>query len=104
MLPAGTTFSDLGPNFFLPDAFRFYGIRVSTDTRFEKDYTRAWRPYATAARTWHSELGPGYDLGLGLAGSVFGNDHLAFGWRLSKSGATSGGTVREFGLTYRLHY
>ena len=59
---------------------------------------------ATAARTWHSELGPGYDLGLGLAGSVFGNDHLAFGWRLSKSGATSGGTVREFGLTYRLHY
>ena len=104
LLPAGITFSDLGPNYFLPDAFRFYGIRVSTDTRFEKDYTRAWRPYATAARTWHSELGPGYDLGIGLAGSVFGNDHLAFGWRLSKSGATSGGTVREFGLTYRLHY
>ena len=105
LLPAGiNSAAGLGADFFLPDNFRFYGIRLSTDTRFERDYTRAWRPFATVARTWHSDLGPGYDLAAGIAGSVFGADHLSFGWKLGKSGSTTGGHVREIGLTYRIHY
>ena len=105
LLPAGaTSFADVGSAFFLPDAFRYYGVRLSTDTRFERDYTRAWRPYATVAKTWHSLLGPGYDLGAGIAGSVFGGDHLMLGWHLGRGGAITGGLVREIGLTYRLHY
>ena len=105
LLPRGVTSSaDLGSDFFLPEDFRFYGIRVSTDTRFERDYTRAWRPFATAARTWHSDLGTGYDFAAGIAGSVFGADHLSFGWKFSKGGSTTGDTIREIGLTYRIHY
>ena len=105
LLPAGmTSANELGPDFFLPDDFRFYGVRLSTDTRFEREYTRAWRPFATVARTWHSELGAGYDLAAGVAGSVFGADHLSFGWKLSKGGSTTGGLIREIGLTYRIHY
>jgi len=105
LLPAGIdSAAGLGADFFLPDDFRFYGIRVTTDTRFERDYTRAWRPFAAIARTWHSDLGPGYDLATGIAGSVFGADHLSFGWKLGKGGSTTGGHVREIGLTYRIHY
>ena len=105
LLPAGIeSATDLGADFFLPEDFRFYGIRLSTDTRFERDYTRTWRPFATIARTWHSQLGPGYDLAAGIAGSVFGGDHLSLGWKLGKSGSTTGGHVREIGLTYRIHY
>jgi len=105
LLPAGMASSaELGADFFLPDDFRFYGMRLSTDTRFEREYTRAWRPFATVARTWHSDLGAGYDAAVGIAGSVFGADHLSFGWKLSKGGSTTGGLIREIGLTYRIHY
>jgi hypothetical protein len=105
LLPTGiTAAADLGADFFLPSNFRYYGIRLSTDTRFEREYTRAWRPYATLAKTWHDELGPGYDLSAGIAGSLFGADHLNFGWKLGKGGTSSAGLVREIGLTYRVHY
>ncbi|MFC5302108.1 tetratricopeptide repeat protein [Azospira restricta] len=102
LLPAGA--ADLGPDFFLPEDFRFYGIRLSTDVRFAREYTRGWRPLASVARTWHSENGAGYELAAGVAGSVAGGDHLFLGWRLGRGGTGSGGLVREAGLTYRLHY
>lgn len=105
LLPAGSeTAAAPGADFFLPASFRYYGIRLSTDSRYAREYTRAWRPYATIAKTWHSDLGPGYDLGAGIAGNLFGADHLNFGWKLGKGGAISGGLVREVGLSYRLHY
>lgn len=104
LLPDGLSFDTVGSDFFLPEDFRFYGIRLSTGMRFEESYTRAWQPYANLARTWHSVQGPGYDLSAGLAGSVFGNDHLQLGWKYSKSGAGTTGPVHEIGLTYRLHY
>lgn len=105
LLPAGlASVRDLGPNFFVPDSFSYGGIRLSTDSRFAHEYTRAWRPYATVARTWHSALGPGYDLAFGIAGSVFGADHLRLGGTLGRSGLSGGGLVREIGITYRQHY
>ncbi len=92
-------------NIFIPENYRFYGIRLSTDTRFERDYTRAWRPYGSVARTWHSTLGNGYELFAGVAGSVLGADHLRLGWSLSKGGTRdTGGLTRQFGFSYRLHY
>ena len=88
----------------LPKSFRLYGFRFSTDMRFENEYTRAWRPYASGARTWHSKLNAGYEASIGIAGSVFGADHLSIGWKLSKGGSDSGDKTREIGLTYRIHY
>ena len=96
--------ADAGSDFFLPDDFRYYGVRLSTDTRFASEYTRAWRPYASIAKTWNTALGPGYELAAGIAGSVFGADHLSFGWQLGKGGANAGGIVREIGLIYRIYY
>ncbi|MBL0207750.1 MAG: tetratricopeptide repeat protein [Propionivibrio sp.] len=104
LFPAGGYSPSSVGTFFVPNGFNFKGIRLSTDTNFEEDYTRAWRPYASIARTWHSDEGPGYDLATGIAGSVFGADHLNLGWRLSRGGANTGGLVREFGFNYRLHF
>ncbi len=96
--------SELTPGFFLPDSFTFYGLRLSTDLRYEKEYSRAIRPYASLSKTWHSELGPGYDLRFGLAGSLFGADHFSLTWGLGKAGIQTGGLNREIYLNYRIHY
>lgn len=93
-----------GPGYFLPEDFSFYGLRVSSDIRHEKEYTRATRPFGSLAGTWHSSLGAGYDLRLGIAGSVFGADHLALTLGIAKSGMQLGGQVRDLQLTYRIHY
>ncbi len=93
-----------GNSYFLPEDFSFAGLRVSSDIRHEKEYTRATRPFGSLASTWHSSLGAGYDIRLGIAGSVFGADHLALTLGLAKSGMQLGGQVRDLQLTYRIHY
>ena len=93
-----------GLDYFLPDNFRFYGVQISTNLRYEQEYTRALQPYASLSRTWHSSLGPGYGLRLGMAGSVLGADHLALGFGLTRSGVQSLGLTRSLLLTYRLHF
>jgi hypothetical protein len=90
--------------YFLPDNFSYYGLQISTNTRFERDYTRALRPYGSVARTWHSIQGPGYNLRLGLSGSVWGADHLNLGWSLGKGGTLTPGLTRELQLRYRKHF
>ena len=34
-------------------------LQISTNTRFERDYTRTLQPLGSIARTWHSRQGPG---------------------------------------------
>jgi hypothetical protein len=105
LLPTGiASVGDLQPSFFLPDNFDFYGIRLTTDTRYEREYTRALRPYGSIAGTWHSQLGAGYDMRAGLAGSILGADHFSLTWGQSKAGAQSGGQTRELTFTYRIHF
>lgn len=94
----------LGSDYFLPDSFQYYGLRLSTNMRHEQDYTRALRPYASISLTGHSQLGLGYDLRLGLAGSVLGADHLRLSYGLGKSGLQSLGLTRLLEMSYRLHF
>ena len=96
----------VGPTYFLPENFSFYGIQMSTNTRFERDYSRAMRPFGAIARTWHSRQGPGYSLRLGVAGSLLGTDHLSLLWGIGKSRAQAQATgiSREIQLNYRNHY
>ncbi|WP_225976046.1 tetratricopeptide repeat protein [Paracidovorax avenae] len=94
-----------GPDYFLPDSFTYYGLQVSTNMRYEEEYSRTLRPYASASRTWHSRLGPGYEVRLGMAGSVLGGDHLGLTWGLSKSGLQlQQGLNRNLVFSYRLHF
>jgi hypothetical protein len=105
LLPTGTaTVGELEPSFFLPENFDFYGIRLSTDMRHEREYTRALRPYASIAATWHSQLGSGYDLRVGVAGSILGADHFSLTWGQIEAGAQSGGQTQELTFTYRINF
>jgi hypothetical protein len=101
LVPPGT---NLDSGYFLPTTFEYYGIRLSTNMQYEQDHTRPVRPYASVSRTWHSQLGPGYDLTVGIAGSVLGSDHLNLSWNISKSGVQSLGLVRTLQLSYRLNF
>lgn len=101
-LPPGA--GEVGRGFFLPDDFRFFGMELSTNMRYADEYGRGIRPYASISRTWHSELGPGYGVRFGLAGSVLGADHLALSAGFSRSGIQSRDVTREISLNYRLHF
>ncbi len=72
--------------------------------RYEEQYTRALRPYGSIASTWHSQFGAGYDVRLGLAGSLFGSDHFSLTWGQTKAGLQTGDLTRELTFNYRLHY
>jgi hypothetical protein len=94
-----------GQDYFLPESFSYYGLQVSTNMRYEEEYSRTLRPYASASRTWHSRLGPGYELRVGVAGSVIGGDHLGLTWGMSKSGLQlQQGLNRNLAFSYRLHF
>ncbi len=94
----------VGDTYFLPENFSFYGLQISTNTRFERDYTRTLQPFGSIGQTWHSRQGSGYSLRLGLAGSVLGGDHLSLGWSLGKGGTLTQGLTREIQLRYRKHF
>ncbi|QXL85863.1 tetratricopeptide repeat protein [Comamonas sp. NLF-1-9] len=101
VLPAGAV---MERTYFVPESFRFYGLQLSTNTRFEQEYSRALRPYASLSRTWHSTLGAGYGVRLGLTGSVVGADRLVLSWEWSRSGLQSSGLTRGVQLSYRLFF
>ena len=91
-------------DYLLPRSFRYSGLQVMANMAYEQQYSRALRPFARLALTHHSLNGAGYDLGFGLATSVFGADHLMLGLNFSKSGLNTAGNTRELQLNYRLHY
>ena len=84
--------------------YDLYGLRWSSETGRETAYSRAIRPYASLALTYNTESGPGYTLGLGLAGSLFGADHLATGVTTDKGSNSAIPRSTLFGLHYWLAY
>ncbi|WP_370681121.1 tetratricopeptide repeat protein [Comamonas sp. GB3 AK4-5] len=90
--------------FLLPRSFQYYGITLSTNQRYADDYTRAIRPFASLSLTRHSRDGAGYGLTLGVAGSLWGQDHLVLGANFAKSSPQVAGTTRELQISYRRHF
>lgn len=72
----------------LPRDYMLYGLRWSSGTSFEDGWTRAIRPFVSAALTYNTDAGKGYALGIGLAGRLEGADHLSVGFS-SDQGANS---------------
>ena len=93
-----------GPRSFVPRSFGFYGVEAASNMRLEQDYTRALQPYASISRTWHTRLGPGYGIRLGMAGTLLGADHFSLTWGMGKSGPQSQDRSRDLQLRYRLHF
>ncbi len=69
----------------------------------QDDYSRAWRPYGNACVTENSAVGQGYLATLGLAGPVFGADHLRFEWNGTSANAPGGASMHTLTIRYR-HY
>ncbi|MEG2816066.1 MAG: tetratricopeptide repeat protein [Comamonas sp.] len=91
-------------NYLLPESFQYYGVVISTNQRFMEEYTRAVHPFASLSLTRHSREGSGYGLSLGVAGSVWGQDHLSIGFNFSKSSPLATGHTRELQISYRRHF
>lgn len=102
LLPAGSTAFDA--NFFLPRDFTLWGLTLSSRLAFLDTDTRALRPFWSLSLTRHSEEGFGYDALVGVAGSVFGADHLALGGQWARAQGTTPGSSRRLFLRYRLDF
>lgn len=101
LLPTGTA---LAADAFMPQSFTQFGLLFGFGTDYLDRYTRAWRPFMDVGLLHDNREGWGTQLQLGVAGSVFGNDHLAVVF--SHASITRAGTapMTEIGLRYRWLY
>ena len=63
-------------NFFIPNNFTEYGLVASFGQNYIDEYTHRWQPFALATISKNSVVGVGELINIGMAGTVFGKDHL----------------------------
>jgi len=101
LLPAG---DDATPAFYMPQSFTQAGMLFTFGTDLVDDYTRKWRPFLEAGALYDSRAGHNFRGQVGVAGSVFGNDHMSL-YVLHETASRNGGTpLTEAGLRYRWLY
>ncbi len=64
--------------FFVPRNFVRYGVSFGFGQAYRETYTHRWRPYATVDIFNNNRFGFGATADVGIAGHVFGRDHLVF--------------------------
>jgi hypothetical protein len=87
-----------------PQSFDLQGIRLTHNIRLLRDYTKALRPFGSLGVSNNSVAGAGYDMSLGVAGSLLGTDHFSLSWRQDKGGGGIFARTTEFALHYRLFF
>ncbi len=87
-----------------PQSFTLQGVRLTHNIRLLRDYTKALRPFGSIGVSNNSVAGAGYDVSLGVAGSVLGTDHFSLSWRQDKGGGGIFARTTEFALHYRLFF
>ncbi len=93
-----------GAAFFIPRNSRVLGAGVGFGESAREGYSRALRPYGSFARTTSSLAGSGYNALLGIAGSLFGADHVSLYWNRARGGGSSGASILEYGLRYEYFF
>ncbi|WP_404995184.1 tetratricopeptide repeat protein [Cupriavidus pauculus] len=102
LLPADD--DEATPAFYMPQSFTQAGVLFGFGTDLIDDYTRKWRPFMEAGALYDSRAGHNFRGQVGVAGSVFGNDHLSL-YVLHETASRTGGTpLTEVGLRYRWLY
>jgi hypothetical protein len=81
------------PFLVLPEDFAIYGAGFNIGEPNIGGYTRVWRPYLDGELYENTTTGIGGGLGAGVGGSLFGSDHLRFGYRYIKG---VNGTADDF--------
>jgi hypothetical protein len=85
---------------FVPQSYSQYGIATGFGTDLLDRYTRAWRPFLDVGLIHDSNFGWGPQVLVGLAGSVFGNDHAAVYYQ-HEAVSHLGTSTTEVGVRYR---
>ncbi len=109
---AGPIFGSLSPDGvtttadIMPTNFTQKGLLFSFGTDLMTSYTRAWRPFLEFGYLHDSRRGWGSTGSVGLAGTVFGNDHavLYYSHDRSAKGVDAGAPASEVGVRYRWYF
>ncbi|HWU97782.1 MAG TPA: tetratricopeptide repeat protein [Oxalicibacterium sp.] len=115
-----TTATDAGPVFtnllpiddettaadVMPTSFTQKGVLFSFGTALQTSYTRDWRPFMEFGYLNDSRLGWGTTGSIGLAGTVFGNDHAVIYYSRDRTakGLDGGEPATEIGVRYRWYF
>jgi polysaccharide biosynthesis protein PelB len=102
LLPAGD--DEATPAFYMPQSFTQAGVLFGFGTDLIDDYTRKWRPFMEAGALYDTRAGHNFRGQVGVAGSVFGNDHLSLYVSHDTAARTTGTPLTEVGLRYRWLY
>ncbi|PLP99285.1 tetratricopeptide repeat protein [Cupriavidus pauculus] len=102
LLPADD--DEANPTFYMPQSFTQAGVLFGFGTDLINDYTRKWRPFLEVGALYDSRAGHNFHGQAGIAGSVFGNDHLSLYVSHDTASRTNGTPLTEVGLRYRWLY
>ncbi|MFS8977395.1 tetratricopeptide repeat protein [Cupriavidus necator] len=101
LVPAG---GEATPGFYMPQGFTQAGVLFGFGTGLLDDYTRKWRPFGEVGLLRDTRARQNFRMRLGVAGSVFGNDHLSL-YISHETAARNGGVpLTELGARYRWLY
>ncbi|NTV12251.1 MAG: hypothetical protein HGA47_16010, partial [Zoogloea sp.] len=87
-----------------PQGFSLYGVRLATEQPAPGEYVFGMTPYALVGWSHNSVVGPGYELAVGLAGSLFGKDRFSLSARQDKGGDGLFERTSEVSAFYRLFF
>jgi hypothetical protein len=101
LVPAGVAAT---PGFYMPQGFTQAGVLFGFGTELIDEYTRKWRPFGEVGLLHDTRARQNFRVQAGVAGSVFGNDHLSL-YVSHETAARNGGVpLTEVGLRYRWLY
>jgi polysaccharide biosynthesis protein PelB len=90
-------------SFYVPENFCRYGVSFGFGQDYLESYTHAWRPFAEVSVFNNTRFGLGSYMNAGVAGSVFGRDHLVLYYSRSVGIEASEQKDYMIGLSYN-HY
>ncbi len=102
LLPTGD--APGGTDFYMPQSFTQAGVLFGFGTDLVESYTRKWRPFMEVGLLHDTRSGHNLHGQIGVAGSVFGSDHLALYLQHDTAARNTGTPLTEVGLRYRWLY
>lgn len=78
--------------YYVPQSSSTYSVTWDVNSNYLEEYTKSWRPILSTTYLYNTIFRSGYAVNLGVAGSVFGRDHLSF------YGGYQNGTQAQAGL------
>lgn len=100
LIPEGV---DPDVNFLIPDDFNEFGLTLSFGQMFVEDYTHRWRPFSSLTLSQNSNVGLGKLFNVGIAGTVWGRDHLLFYYEWGTNQGQGLQAERLIKVSYRIY-